>query len=424
MTMESLAAIGISHKSAPLSMREQVAFPPERIPEALHGLARVQGVDEAAILSTCNRTELYCHLQGPGHNAGVIGWLGDYHRLPTAQMSNYLYQYHDQHAVRHTLRVACGLDSLVLGEPQILGQLKSAYQDANRAGTMGRTLGRLFQHAFSVAKQVRRDTAIGANPVSVASTAVSLARQIFADFAQHTVLLIGAGETIELAATHLRGNGIAQIVIANRSVERARALAARFNAEAVALAEIAEALPKADIIISSTASQLPILGKGAVESALKRRKHRPVFMVDIAVPRDIEPEVGELRDVYLYTIDDLEQVIEDNLQSRRAAAMQADEIIGAQVERFMGWLRGRNAVGTIRAYRQQAKAQQHAVLAKAQRMLAQGNNSEDVLRYLAHTLTNKLIHAPTQALNQAGKEGHDELIKAARTLLSLPDEDA
>ena len=416
----SLVTIGINHRTAPVTVRERVVFGPEALPRALHEVHDL-GVQEAAILSTCNRTELYCALETPEQEERLLHWLGEFHQVPAGELRPYLYEHLDDEAVRHALRVACGLDSLVLGEPQILGQLKSAFQAANEAGTLGRQLSRLFQHAFAVAKQIRTDTAIGASPVSVAFAAVSLAKQIFGDLARQTALLIGAGETIELAARHLHGSGLRHMIVANRSRERAATLAEQFGGEAITLPELPERLAEADILISSTAAPLPILGKGAVERAIKARKHRPMFMVDIAVPRDIEPEVGDLDDVYLYTVDDLEEVIQEGLASRREAAVQAEDIIAVQVETFMGWLRAQGAVGTIRSYRERAEAISQDVLAKARRMLAQGRSSDEALEFLAHTLTNKLIHDPTTRLHQAARDGHVELIAAARELLNLPD---
>ena len=318
-----LLAVGINHKTAPLEIRERVAFAPDRLPEALHDLRARSRVEEAAILSTCNRTELVCCTKNTTANE-VVTWLGNYHHLRQEQVAPYVYLHPEQNAVRHMLRVASGLDSMILGEPQILGQIKSAYATAMQAGTVGTLLGRLFQHTFSVAKQVRTDTAIGSSPVSVAFAAVSLAKQIFDDLPQRTVMLIGAGETIELAARHLHENGIGRIIIANRTVEKAHALASNFSGYAIELAEIPAHLAEADIVISSTASPLPILGKGAVERAIKARKHRPMLMVDIAVPRDIEPEVGDLRDIYLYTVDDLQEIIQEGLKSRQEAAKQAE----------------------------------------------------------------------------------------------------
>ncbi len=414
-----LIALGINHRTAPVDVRERVAFPAERLPEALRALTALAEVREAAILSTCNRTELYCSLDGDTDTA-LIEWLCRYHHFDPDDLRPYLYVYPDEAAVRHMFRVAAGLDSMVLGEPQILGQMKTAYQGALEAGALSSQLGKLFQHTFSVAKQIRTDTAIGASPVSVAFAAVSLARQIFGDLSQQTALLIGAGETIELTARHLADHKIGRMIVANRTVERAHTLATEFNGFAIALAEMPAHLAEADIVISSTASQLPILGKGTVERALKQRKHRPIFMVDIAVPRDIEAEVAQLADIYLYTVDDLQEVIQENLKSRQEAAIQAEEIIDVQCAHFLGWLRSLDAVSTIRDFRTQADAARDEVLDKARQLLAQGKDTEQVLQFLAHTLTNKLIHTPSASLRQAGYDGRADLIQAARELLGLP----
>ncbi|MFZ5592871.1 MAG: glutamyl-tRNA reductase [Pseudomonadota bacterium] len=413
-----LLAVGINHKTAPVDIRERVAFAPDRLPEALHDLQTRSGVNEAAILSTCNRTELVCCAKG-GNDDNIVEWLGNYHHLRSEDVAPYVYLYPEQDAVRHMLRVASGLDSLILGEPQILGQMKTAYATAMQAGTVGTTLGRLFQHTFSVAKQVRTDTAIGSSPVSVAFAAVSLAKQIFGELTGYTVLLIGAGETIELAARHLHENGIGRMIIANRTLEKAHVLASEFNGYAIELGEIPSHLAEADIVISSTASPLPILGKGAVERAIKARKHRPMLMVDIAVPRDIEPEAGDLRDVYLYTVDDLQEIIQEGLKSRQEAAKQAEEIIDVQVAHFMGWLKSLEAVSTIRAYREQAERLRDDELEKARRLLASGASAEKVLQQLARTLTNKLLHAPSAQMKQAGFQGRFDLLEAARELFDL-----
>ena len=415
----TLYTLGLNHTSAPVSVREKMAFSTEQMGQALQELIRIVGVEEAAILSTCNRTEVYCNLEDLKVDDRVVQWLGGFHHFAHQDFKPFLYRYQDRSAVRHALRVACGLDSMIVGEPQILGQLKLAYQSANQAGTLGRFLSRLFQYAFATAKEVRTDTAIGASPVSVAFAAVNLAKQIFADLSGESALLIGAGETVELVARHLAGNSIGKLVIANRSVARAQALAGQFNGHGIGLPEISDVLPQCDIVVSSTASPLPILGKGLVERALKIRKHRPIFMVDIAVPRDIEPEVGELDDVYLYTVDDLHEVIQDNLESRREAAVQADEIIQVKVEDFMAWLRSQDAVSSICSFRDLAERQRLQTLAKAKQMLKQGKPAEEVLEFLAHTLTNKLTHGPTAALNQAGREGRHDLLDAAAILLNL-----
>ena len=330
-------ALGINHKTASVAIRERVAFTPGQMVDALQQLCRQQPNREAAILSTCNRSELYLEQEGADADA-VLRWLADYHQLDMQELRAAAYVHEDEAAVRHMMRVACGLDSMVLGEPQILGQMKSAFAVAREAGTIGPLLGRLFQSTFSTAKTVRTDTAIGENPVSVAFAAVSLARQIFANLHRSQALLIGAGETITLVARHLHEQGVKRIVVANRTLERASLLAEQFGAHAILLSDIPQELVHSDIVISSTASQLPILGKGAVESALKQRRHKPIFMVDIAVPRDIEPEVGELDDVYLYSVDDLHEVIEENLKSRQGAAQAAEELVLAGTGEFMARL--------------------------------------------------------------------------------------
>ncbi|RRQ22382.1 glutamyl-tRNA reductase [Thiohalobacter thiocyanaticus] len=416
----SLIALGINHRTAPVDIRERVAFPAERMPEALRELTGLPGVQEGAILSTCNRTEIYCHLDQAEHQP-ILDWLSAYHHLGREQLQPYVYVHPDLDAVKHLLRVSSGLDSMVLGEPQILGQLKEAFQAAAETGTVSHLLNRLFQHTFSVAKQIRTDTAIGASPVSVAFAAVRLARQIYGDLSETTALLIGAGETIELAARHLHEQQLGRMIIANRTVERAHALATQFNGYAIALDEIPAHLAEADIIIASTASQTPVLRRDAIKAALKSRKHKPVFMVDIAVPRDIDPAVGELEDVYLYSIDDLQLVIQEGLKSRREAAHQAEEIVEVQAAHFYGWLRSLDAVQTIRACRDQADARRREVLDKALAQLRQGRDPEAVLEFLAHTLTNKLLHAPSVNLRQAGYDGRADLIEAARELFDLDD---
>ncbi len=411
-------ALGINHKTASVDVRERVAFTPEQLVEALQQVCRLTPSREVAILSTCNRSELYLEQEQPAADA-VLRWLADYHRLDLDALRACAYVHQDDDAVRHMMRVASGLDSMVLGEPQILGQMKSAYAVAREAGTVGPLLGRLFQATFSTAKSVRTDTAIGENPVSVAFAAVSLARQIFADLHRSQALLIGAGETITLVARHLHEQGIKRIVVANRTLERASLLAEQFGAHAVLLADIPQELAHSDIVISSTASQLPILGKGAVERALKLRRHKPMFMVDIAVPRDIEPEVGELDDVYLYTVDDLHEVVAENLKSRQGAAQAAEELVGAGAEDFMLRLRELAAVDVLKAYRQQAERLRDEELARARRMLANGAAAEDVLAQLARGLTNKLLHAPSVKLKKISADGRFEALAVAQELFAL-----
>ncbi len=413
-----LFAIGLNHTTAPVSIRERLTFGPDIVVGALRNLRDQPGVSEAVILSTCNRTEIYCCVREDAAGR-VRHWMAEFHGLVVNDISPYLYHHAEDAAVAHLLSVASGLDSLVLGEPQILGQVKAAFQTANDAGHTGKTLKRLFQHAFNTAKQVRTDTAIGDSPVSVAFAAVSLARQIFADISKQTALLIGAGETIELAARHLRQHGVGRIIVANRTVSRARELAEDFDGYAIGLTELSAHLAEADIVIASTASPLPVLGKGTVERALRQRRHRPMFMVDIAVPRDIEPEVGELRDIYLYTVDDLEEVIQENLQSRQDAAQQAREIIEFQVSEFRAWLGSLDAVDLIQNYRAHAHGIRDEVLARSQRMLEAGKPPQEVLEYMAKTLTNKLLHTPSTQLRMAGSSGQQELLEAANALFQL-----
>lgn len=419
----SIVALGINHRTAPIQIRERVAFNPAILTHALQDLTACPHIMEGAILSTCNRTELYCTLETETshepYEQMIAHWLSRYHKLPPSHLTPYLYSHPDQAAIRHLLRVASGLDSMVLGEPQILGQMKSAYHAANAAGTLGTLLNRLFQHTFTVAKQVRTDTAIGNSPVSVAFAAIDLAKQIFAQLSQKTALLIGAGETIELVARHLDENQIGRMIIANRTLSKAHRLASQLKGFAINLTEIAAHLAEADIVIASTASPLPILGKGMVESAFKKRKRKPVLMIDMAVPRDIEPEVSQLPDVYLYTVDDLEGIIQENLQSRQEAAKQAEEIITVEVEHFMGWLRSLSAVDTIRAYRNQANQTRNELLAQALQAIERGQNPSVVLQRFADSLTNKLLHHPCSALKQAGFDNRHELIKAAQELFNL-----
>ena len=411
-------ALGINHKTASVDVRERVAFGPDQLAEALRQLCHEGGAREAALLSTCNRSELYLEMETAAQER-VLGWLASYHGLPIEELHSCAYTYEDDEAVRHMMRVACGLDSLVLGEPQILGQIKDSYDIAREAGTIGPLLGRLFQATFSTAKTVRTDTAIGENPVSVAFAAVSLAKQIFADLGESQALLIGAGETITLVARHLHEQGVRRIVVANRTLERARLLSEELGAEAVVLSDIPDALVNSDIVISSTASQLPVLGKGAVERALKLRKHKPIFMVDIAVPRDIEPQVGDLDDVYLYTVDDLHEVVAENLKSRQGAAQAAEKLVLRGTADFMARMRELAAVDVLRAYRQQGETCRDEELQKALRALANGTAAEDVLNQLARGLTNKLLHTPSVQLKRLSADGRHEALAVARELFGL-----
>lgn len=411
-------AIGINYNTAPVAIRERLAFPADTLHTSLLDLRQVSEISEAAILSTCNRTEFYCKANTSDEKF-LIDWVAETKSIDPNAFKPYLYTHADNQLIRHMFRVACGLDSMILGEPQILGQMKSAYQTACEAGTLGKDLGKLFQQTFTAAKKVRTDTAIGSSPVSVAFAAVQLAQQIFSNLGEQTALLIGAGETIELTARHLTQQGIGRLIIANRTHAKALALAEQFKGLAITLAELPSHLAEADIVISSTASQLPILGKGSVESALKKRRYKPMFMVDLAVPRDIEAEVEQLRDVYLYTVDDLQNTIDQNMDSRRRAAAQAEEIIDTQVDHFLAWLRAQSAQTVIRDYRLQAEQTRDEALQKAIGLLKNGGTPEEVLTRLAYNLTNKLIHTPsTQIRDAAANERHD-VIAAAHEIFKL-----
>ncbi|RVU29973.1 glutamyl-tRNA reductase [Neptunomonas marina] len=418
----SLLALGINHKTASVAVREKVAFSPDQLTSALDEVKARAQLKEVAILSTCNRMELYCSSDGPQLQT-VLEWLADYHDIPTDELHQSIYAHADEHAVQHMMRVASGLDSLVLGEPQILGQLKSAYSVSLENSVLGAELGRLFQQAFSVAKKVRTETAIGENPVSVAYAAVNLAQHIFSDLRDSRALLIGAGETVELVARHLRNAGVQQMTVANRTLDRALGVAEEFDAQAILLGDIPDALPNADIVIASTASPLPILGKGAVEEALKQRRHQPIFMVDIAVPRDIEPQVSELDDVYLYTVDDLREVIEENQRSRESAAREAEQIIQRGADEFMGMLRSRGAVSTLTKLRGHYETLRDDEVEAALKQMRSGKDPEAVLEQMARRLTNKVLHHPTIQLRKASAEGQVELIDAATTLFQLSDSD-
>lgn len=393
-----LFAVGINHHTAPLAVREQVSFDLTRLPEALHDLLRVKPVREAAILSTCNRTELYCAAE---HPESAAEWLAEYHSLSPIRIQPYLYTHPQRDAVRHMFRVASGLDSMVLGEPQILGQMKQAARMAEEAGTLGTLLNKLFQRTFAVAKEVRSTTAIGANIVSMAAATVHLSARIFEDLKEQRVLFIGAGEMIELCATHFAGEQPKRITIANRTVERAAGLATRFNGDAMRLDELGDRLAEYDVVVSCTASPLPIIGLGMVKRALKERRHKPMVMVDLAVPRDTEAEIARLDDVFLYTLDDLGQIVEQGIESRQAAVVEAETIIDGQVHEFLQWVDAREVVPTIRALRDNAERARRHEFEHALKMLRRGDDPAQVLEALSRGLTNKLLHGPTNALSQA-----------------------
>jgi glutamyl-tRNA reductase len=413
-----LVVIGINHRTAPVEIREKVVFAGEELPDALRELNGVPGVRESLIVSTCNRTELYCLTEGA--EEPLVHWLAGWHDLAAHHLDRggALYRLQGEGAIRHLFAVACGLDSMVLGEPQILGQLKDAYRAAFEHKATGPYLNRLMQNAFSVAKRVRTHTRIGASAVSVASAAVALARTVFERFSDHTALLVGAGETIALAARHLHTNGLRRMIVANRSLERAQELASQFNGFAIGLDALDAHLPEADIVISSTASPTPVISYEAVRAAVRIRKHKPIFMVDIAVPRDIDPEVAKLEDVYLFTIDDLHNVVSENLESRREAAREADAMLATEIAHYAQQLKTLEAVPTIRHLREEAETVRAHTLDQARRMLAAGRDPQAVIEFLATTLTNRLMHAPSQRLRDAAERGDAPLLEAARTLFA------
>lgn len=412
-----IVALGLNHQTAPLALREQVVFAPESTSSALSELTRVEGVREAAILSTCNRTELYCNVD-EGQEKAPAEWLHRHFGLVSSRLEGFLYSHSEAEAARHIFRVATGLDSMVLGEPQILGQIKSAYQHALLAGSLDTNLDRLFQNAFAVAKRARTETRIGSSPVSVAFAAVRLASQIFADLRKACVLLIGAGETIELTARHVIEAGAHRILVANRTLANAQALAEAYGAQALSLSEIPAYLADVDIVIASTASREPVLRLAEVKAALKIRKRRPMFMLDLAVPRDIEESVSALEDVYLYTVDDIGQVIDESMRSRQEAALEAEAIIDLQVSHYMAWRKAQSHQGTLRSLRASGENQRDEVLDKALHMLRNGHSPDEALQYLAHTLTNKLLHAPSIQLRDAALRGDMELLRAGERLFA------
>jgi glutamyl-tRNA reductase len=410
-----LYVIGVNHTTAPIEIRENVAFNSEHLGSALRELTS-HDASEAAILSTCNRTELYCGAENPEK---PLNWLSQYHKLDTKSIQPYIYTLPNDEAVKHAFRVASGLDSMVLGEAQILGQFKQSVKIAQEAGTLGTLLHKLFQRTFEVAKEVRTNTDIGANSISMSAAAVKLAQRIFGDISEQKVLFIGAGEMIELCADHFAAQKPKSMMVANRTMERGNALAEKIGSQAILLNDLPERFAEFDIVITSTASQLPIVGLGMVESAIKARRHRPIFMVDLAVPRDIEAEVAELDDVFLYTVDDLAQVVTDGMANRQEAAVDAEIIVTARVENFMQWMKKRDAVPTIKALRDQAEMTRQAELEKALRLIQKGESAEKVLEALSNALTNKFLHAPSHALNQAHGEEHAKLEDVIKLLYQI-----
>lgn len=397
-----LTAVGLNHQTAPLSIREKLAFAAASLPEAVRALTRSRAAEEAVILSTCNRTELYC----VGETESIIRWLAQYHNLPEDEIRPYLYTLDNDQTIRHAFRVACGLDSMVLGEPQILGQIKDAVRIAQEQSAVNRNLNALFQKTFSVAKEIRTDTSVGKNSISMAAASVKLAERIFPDISDLNVLFIGAGEMIELVATYFAAKKPKLMTVANRSIGRAQDLCDKLgiNAEPALLSDLPEILYEYDVIISSTASQLPLVGKGMVERALRQRHNLPVFLLDLAVPRDIEAEVGELGDAYLYTVDDMMGIVENGKEARQKAAVEAETMVEEKVAEFIRLQQNRQSVPLIRALRDEGERARIQVLENAMKQLAKGESAEDVLKRLSIQLTNKLLHSPTRTLNKAGSE--------------------
>jgi glutamyl-tRNA reductase len=411
-----LIACGINHKTAPVTLRERVAVPTHALTSALQNLSQTAHLHEAAILSTCNRTEFYC-VDAKPHD--LLAWLSDYQHLSQTEIAPYFYSYTADAALEHMLRVASGLDSMVIGEPQILGQMKQAFACAKQIGLIGSELHQVFRHVLTVTKRIRSTTAIGVNPISIAYAAVQLARHIFSHFKQSTVLLVGAGETVQLAAKHLYEQGLTQLLFCNRTDAAAKRLAEQFNGQGYSLEELPNVLPQADIVFTATASQLPIVGKGMIEQALKIRRRRPMLMIDLAMPRDIEPQVAQLEDVYLYNLDDMQDIISQNLNQRLDAAKQAEQIITLEVAEFGRWQRSLKAVDLIKSYREQVMQLRELQLSKAQKLLAQGQDPMLVLSMITQALTNQIMHHPSTQLRMLGAEGQDELIDLARQLLGL-----
>ena len=435
----TLVLVGINHKTANIAIREKVAFPPDIVGDALAQIREIPDLDEIVLLSTCNRTEFYVSYEsenslGSSSNGldspqlvseiqqDIVSWLADYHHLSLEEFSGSVYFFSDLDVVRHLMKVSCGLDSMVLGEPQILGQIKSAFALSKDLNFIGPSLDRAFQVAFSIAKQVRTDTAIGENPVSVAYAAVLLAEQIFSDLNSLSIMLIGAGRTIELVARHFSDRGVLRITVANRTLDNALEIASKFDGHGVLLSDIPEQLQFMDIVISSTNSQLPLLGKGAVERALKQRKHNPMLLIDLAVPRDIESEVGDIADAYLYSVDDISMAIEDNVKSRAEAAVQAESIIERAVEEYLKKMLSLNIVETLRKFRNKAEKVREQELKRALKGLNQGASAEVILESLARTITNKLIHTPSVQMKKASAEGREELLQLVQELYELGDD--
>lgn len=410
----NLLALGLNHHSAPLTIRERsLLVASEAMPSAFRALLQTSAVNEAVILATCHRTEVYSYNTSPD---ALTTWLAAQHQLTAAQLSGYVYAHQGERAIRHLLRVACGLDSMIVGEPQVFGQLKQAVSLAQQNGALGQGLQRIFQIIFAASKQIRNETKIGQHPISLAYTILKLAQQIFTDIKYRQVLLIGAGETIELVATHFFTQGVHRLLIANRSLEKAQHIAKKVNGQGILIGNVPAYLAQADIVVSATASQLPILGKGAVESALKIRNGQPMFMADLAVPRDIEPEIASLQDVHLYHLEDLQEIIAANLKNRAQAAQQAEAVIATQATHLMQHLQALDSAALIRRYRQQIQTLTAVQLQKAQQQLQQGKSADLVLQAFAHQLTQKILHAPSVQLRKAAMQGEIDMLLLAKQL--------
>ncbi|KTD32796.1 glutamyl tRNA reductase [Legionella nautarum] len=408
-------ACGLNHKTAPLSVREKIALPLAMHDSLLNNLVNLNAVNEAAILSTCNRTEIYCETNEP---ESIASWLAHQHQLSAESLSPYLYMHHGPEGIRHTLRVASGLDSMMLGEPQILGQMKQAYQYACQLGTVKTNLRQVFQYIFSASKRIRNRSGIGSNPVSIAYAAVQLVGQLFSNFNDLNVFLIGSGETATLVAKYLHKQGVRRFLIASRTSENAKQLAAAFDGEALTIGDIPQYLAQADVVISATACPLPFINKSLVEHALSNRANAPMFFLDLAVPRDIEPDVADLENVHLFNIDDLQSKIEKGMDERRSAALQAEQLIESELDNYIRWHRSLRAKDVICDYRTRMQDLAQRELQRAQEKLLAGYGHDNVLQEFCERLLNKLTHLPTVGLRQAAQDGREELLDLVHYLFN------
>jgi glutamyl-tRNA reductase len=406
----SLVTIGMNHKTASLDIREKLSVDKDESAKILKKLHSMPLIDEVFLLSTCNRTELYFEIDDLQYVNNISNWLLRQKGLLIEDFEDNMYSYSDSSVVRHALNVACGLDSMVIGESQILGQFKDAFNEANDAGTIGKNLNRLFQYAFSTAKEVRTDTKIGANSLSIANVAVSLTDQFYDDLSDKNALLIGAGETISIAAKNLRKKNINKLYIANRTLENAKSIAEEVSGRAISLKDIPEKLKNSDIVISAITGNVPLIGKGAIETCLKHRKHKPIYMVDLGVPRNIESEVKELPDIFLYTLDNIQDLIKKNYKTREEAAIDAQHIVDNKVEEYMNWRKSQSAFSIIKLYREDCENIRKTCLDKSLSQLKLGKDPKDVIDQLSINLTSKLSHKPTLALNKAGQTNNRKLI--------------